>query len=237
MEFNLPSLTTIQKNHLDTHGFVSLGVLLSKQELDDINQRLQDIQYSEGDDAGKELKESKYIRHPVEVFDIFYTHPKVLAGISFVLGDQFKLSSLNYRAAKPGMGKQKLHVDWKNGVAEGTYRVCNSIWLLDDFTTENGATRLVPGTHKSKHLPQDVIEDLEASHPHEHIITAPAGTVFIFNSHVWHGGTQNKTDKPRRSIHSYFCTRDEPQQINQKKYITPETRNRIGELGIKILDV
>lgn len=251
MNLQLPSLSADQKQHLDAHGFVSLGIVLSQDEVKNINNRLIEIQHAEGENAGKELKESKYIRHPVEagadrladlvnkgeVFDVFYTHPLVLAGIAHVLGDQFKLSSLNYRAAKPGMGQQKLHVDWKDGVADGTYRVCNSIWLLDDFTNENGATRLIPGTHKSKHLPQDVINDLEASHPEEHIITAPAGTVFIFNSHVWHGGTRNKTKLLRRSVHSYFCTSDQAQQIDQKKYITSETKKRIGSLGIKILDV
>jgi ectoine hydroxylase-related dioxygenase (phytanoyl-CoA dioxygenase family) len=61
--------------------------------------------------------------------------------------------------------------------------------------------------------------------------------VFIFNSHVWHGGTTNQTDQDRRSIHSYFCTRDQPQQIDQKKYIAPETLQRIGEKGKHILDV
>jgi len=112
-------------------------------------------------------------------FDIFYTHPKVLAGIKAVLGRSFKLSSLNYRAALPGMGLQNLHVDWKDGIPNGNYKVCNSIWLLDDFTPDNGATRIVPG----------------------------------------------------------FCSSDQPQQIDQKKYITQETRNRIGSKGCEILDV
>ncbi len=251
MSLTPSSLTQHQKDQLDKDGFVSLGVLLSSEDVDNINHCLLDIHQAEGQHAGAELKDSKYIRHPVEagadrladlvnkgeVFDIFYTQPTVLAGISHVLGNDFKLSSLNYRAAKPGMGQQNLHVDWKDGIANGAYKVCNSIWLLDDFTSENGATRVVPGTHTSTQLPQDVIEDLEAPHPDEHILNAPAGTVYIFNSHVWHGGTQNTTNKLRRSIHSYFCTSDQPQQIDQSRYITEETRQRIGELGVKILDV
>lgn len=244
-------LNDIELKHLDDNGFVSLGKLLDNETLKLVNDRIHQLQESEGENAGSELADSKYIRHPKEtgtdrladlvnkgsVFDIFYMHPKVLDGIKSVLGKEFKLSSLNYRSAKPGFGLQKLHVDWKDGIPNGAYKVCNTIWLLDDFTPYNGATRIVPCTHKSKQLPQDVIEDLEARHPDEVLITAPAGTVFIFNSHVWHGGTTNRTNKIRRSIHSYFCTTDQAQQIDQKKYILQRTKQRIGDIGMKILDV
>ncbi len=123
-----------------------------------IRHRIDELLTEEGEEAGVELMLSGNIRHPKEagadrladlvnkgpIFDIFYTHPKVLAGIVTVLGSEIKLSSLNYRAAKPGMGQQKLHVDWHETVDSGNYQVCNSIWLLDDFTEENGATRVVP---------------------------------------------------------------------------------------------
>lgn len=81
------------------------------------------------------------------------------------------------------------------------------------------------------------MEDPMLKHPDEICIIAPTGSVYIFNSHVWHGGTNNETAHDRRSIHSYFCTREQPQQIDQKKYITDETKQRIGSAGQWILDV
>lgn len=144
---------------------------------------------------------------------------RVLAAVARIVGAELKLSSLNYRAAKPRAGEQKLHVDWHETVAPGDYKVCNSIWLLDDFSEANGATRIVPGTHLNGKLPQDELEDPWAKHPDQVLIEAPAGTVVIFNSHTWHGGTTNTTDLPRRAIHSYFCRRDQPQQIDQQRYI------------------
>jgi len=244
-------LTKQETAFLDTYGYLNLGQLLTAQQVQQINDRLAELLQAEGDNAGAELAESKYIRHPKEegadrladlvnkgaIFDIFYTHPRVLAGIEAVLGQHYKLSSLNYRAAKPSKGLQKLHVDWKNTVVNGSYKVCNSIWLLDDFTEYNGSTRIVPGTHQLNMLPDEAMEDPNDKHPDEIRIIAPAGSVFIFNSHVWHGGTSNQTDRDRRSIHSYFCTSDQPQQIDQKKYITPETLDRIGEKGRHILGV
>ena len=216
-----------------------------------INKRINSLMHLEGDKAGSELLDSRYIKHPKEAgadrladlvnkgeeFDIFYTHPRVLAGIAHVLGRSIKLSSLNYRAAKPGMGLQKLHVDWHEAVAPGHYKVCNSIWLLDDFNMKNGATRIVPGTHLSSSLPQDIMSDPEARHPDEVIINAPAGSVFVFNSHAWHGGTNNQTSKDRRSIHSYFCLSDQPQQVDQSRYIKKETLGRLSPAAVKILGI
>jgi len=244
-------LTETEIAKLDKDGYVSLGQLLADEQVKTINTKIDDLLLKEGENAGSELFESKYIRHPKEegadrladlvnkgsVFELCYTHSKVLAGISAVLGKDFKLSSLNYRAAKPGQGIQKLHVDYKNASVDKSYKVCNSIWLLDDFTANNGATRIVPGTHKSHKLPEETMKDPLLPHPEEILITAPAGTVFIFNSHVWHGGTTNRTHTYRRSIHSYFCARDQPQQLNQRDYITADTLNRIDKKAKWILDV
>jgi ectoine hydroxylase-related dioxygenase (phytanoyl-CoA dioxygenase family) len=243
------TLTQSEKNFLDENGYLNLGQLLSAAEVETINARISSLMNAEGDKAGSELLDSPYIRHPKEagadrladlvnkgnVFDIFYTQPRVLAAIAHVLGKDIKLSSLNYRAAKPGMGLQKLHVDWHEAVAAEEYKVCNSIWLLDDFTLENGATRIVPRTQRSGLMPQNVLPDPELPHPDEVVIEAPAGSVFIFNSHAWHGGTTNRTQQHRRSVHSYFCRSDQPQQVDQSRYITAETLDRLSPAAVKIL--
>lgn len=245
------TLTEEEKDFLDQNGYLNLGQLLSDEQLEDIRNRISQLLQLEGQAAGAELMDSPYIRHPKEEgadrladlvnkgteFDLFYTHPKVLAAMAHVLGEEFKLSSLNYRAAKPGKGLQKLHADWHEPVETRDYKVCNSIWLLDDFSRANGATRVVPGTHLNGQLPQDVLEDPWATHPNEVLIEAPAGSVFVFNSHTWHGGTNNSTDRYRRAIHSYFCRKDQPQQVDQKRYIKETTKQRLPEAAWEILGV
>jgi len=247
----LRSLTEEEKSFLDENGYLPLGQLLSKEQLDIIRQRIQELVTEEGKKGGFELFNSKHIKHPKEegadrlanlvnkgaVFDQLYTHPKLLAGVEHVLGPEIQLSSLNYRAARPGKGLQKLHVDWKEAVDPGEFKVCNSIWLLDDFSVANGATRLVPGSHLRGKVPTDEMEDPEATHPEEIILEAPAGTVVIFNSHVWHGGTVNTTQDSRRAIHSYFCRRDQPQQTPQSELIRQETLDRISDRARWLLNV
>ena len=253
IELGVPQATLSQdeKDFLDQNGYLNLGQLLSPEQVAEILAKINYLLEHEGQHAGAELLDSPYIKHPKEagadrladlvnkgnVFDIFYTHPKVLAAMTQILGDEFKLSSLNYRAAKPGKGLQKLHADWHDTVAPGDYKVCNSIWLLDDFSKANGATRIVPGTHLNGQLPQDALEDPFAPHPDQVLIEAPAGSVFIFNSHTWHGGTNNSTDKYRRAIHSYFCRRDQPQQVDQKRYIQDITKKRLSKAALNILGV
>lgn len=244
-------LTDEEKHRLDLEGYVSLGRLLTETEIDDLRKRVEALVIDEGDQCGHELFDSKHIKHPREegahrlsnlvnkgeVFDKLYTHPRLLAAVSHVLGPEIRLSSLNYRAAKPGQGLQKLHADWKKPVSPGDFKVCNSIWLLDDFRQKNGATRLVPGSHLSGKKPDETMEDAWKSHPDEILLEAPAGTAVIFNAHIWHGGTINRTDRSRRAIHSYFCLRDQPQQTDQKRWIKQETLDRIGDPGRWLLDV
>jgi ectoine hydroxylase-related dioxygenase (phytanoyl-CoA dioxygenase family) len=86
-------------------------------------------------------------------------------------------------------------------------------------------------------LPQDAIEDPSARHPDERLLLAPAGTVVIFNSHLWHGGTLNRTATQRRALHSYFCRRSEPQQLDQLRYLRPETYARLSPSARYVLGV
>jgi ectoine hydroxylase-related dioxygenase (phytanoyl-CoA dioxygenase family) len=237
------SLSQQDKDKLDRDGYLPLANILSVEQIAQILKRTDELIALEGDQAGKEVhQEAGTIRlsdlvNKDPVFEICFTHRRVLAAITHVLGGDLKLSSLNYRAALPGFGLQGLHADWGAAVEPGDYYVCNSIWLLDDFTETNGATRIIPGSHRSGKMPRDVMEDPTQSQPGEILVTGPAGTVVIFNSHTWHGGTLNRTDRPRRAMHSYFVRRDQPQQLDQKAYIRPETYQRLSPAARSILDI
>jgi ectoine hydroxylase-related dioxygenase (phytanoyl-CoA dioxygenase family) len=237
------TLTQAERIRLDTDGFLPLPEILTPQQVVAITDRLAALLAGEGEHAGKEVHQEAGTNRLSDlvnkdpIFELCFTHPRVLAGIAHVLNHDLKLSSLNSRAALPGEGLQALHADWGSPVAPGDYQVCNSIWLLDDFTEHNGATRVVPGTHRSGSLPRDAMDDPKTTHPNEQKLLAPAGTVVIFNSHIWHGGTLNGTDQPRRALHSYFCRRNQPQQLDQRAYIRPETYQRLSAAARYILDV
>jgi len=237
------TLSQAEKDQLDRDGYLPLPNILSAEQIARITTRTAELTALEGADAGKEVHQEagttrlSDLVNKDPVFEICFTHPRVLAAINHVLDGDLKLSSLNYRAALPGFGLQGLHADWGAPVEPGHYFVCNSIWLLDDFTESNGATRLVPGSQRSGKMPKDVMADPTQPQPGEILVTAPAGTVVIFNSHTWHGGTLNRTDHPRRALHSYFTRRDQTQQLDQKAYIRPETYQRLSPAARYILGV
>ncbi|PCJ60878.1 MAG: phytanoyl-CoA dioxygenase [Planctomycetota bacterium] len=238
------TLSEEEKSFLDKNGYLPFECLMTEEEMIAFRNRLAELSKEEGSDAGKEVhKEEGTMRlsnliNKDPIFEKCINHPRVLAAVGHVLGN-FKLSSLNSRAALPGEGRQALHIDYDDKVKfkAGDYRVCNSIWLLDDFTVENGATRIVPGTHLSRNSPKKDLDDTMVDHPNQIQFLAKAGTVVVLNSHTWHSGMTNKTDVPRRAMHSYFCRVDQEQQLNQKKYINKATLDRLSPESKVILDV
>ena len=237
------SLSQEEIEKLDRNGYLPLPNILSAEQVAQIAKRSDELIALEGEAAGKEVHQEagttrlSDLVNKDPLFEICFTHARVLAAIDHVLGGNLKLSSLNYRAALPGFGLQSLHADWGGAVEPGDYYVCNSIWLLDDFTEANGATRIFPGSQRSGKSPRDVLADPAQSQPDEILLVAPAGTVVIFNSHAWHSGTRNRTDRPRRALHSYFTRRDQKQQLDQKAYIRPETYQRLSPAARFILDI
>ncbi|MGW6201473.1 phytanoyl-CoA dioxygenase family protein [Kribbella sp. NPDC055110] len=235
-------LTQDEKDQLDRDGFLPLQGILAAEEVAAINERLAELTAAEGDRAGREVHQERGADRLSDLvnkdprFEVCFSHPRVLAAMRHVLGD-FRLSSLNSRAALPGKGHQALHADFDHPVEPGQYEVCNSIWLLDDFTPSNGATRVVPGSHRRGTMPGDEMPDPAAAHPDQIQLLGQAGTVVIFNSHLWHGGTQNHTNNPRRALHSYFTRRHLPQQLDQQAYIRLNTYTRLTPAQHFILDV
>ena len=131
--------------------------------------------------------------------------PRILECIEHVIGPGYKLSSLNARSTNPHNGEaQPWHADAGAIVDERGYWVCNSVWMLDDFTAENGATRMVPRSHTWRRLPEP---GNAGSLPGEALVTGKAGTVVIMNAHMWHGGTANRTDRCRRALHGVLHAR------------------------------
>ena len=235
-------LSDQEKNDLDEKGFVVLNDIIDPEWLERLRTRFEELCEKEGVHAGTEVHQEQGTRrlsdlpNKGEVFDRVYTHPRVLAAIHHVIGREFKLSSLNARDALPGQGLQGLHADWGEDY-DGRFHVCNSVWLLDEFSRENGCTRLVPGTHKGL-SPGNTEIDRMAAHPDEEYIIAPAGTVAVFNSQTWHGGTLNSSsDLQRRAMHCYFTARENGQQLNQAEYMRLSTWKRIAPAARYILDV
>ena len=235
-------LSEAGKRQLDQEGYFLLPNLMSRSLLDALRRRVEELFVEEGTRAGAEFKQEPNARRLAnlvnkgQIFERAIMTPEVLECMEHVLGPRFKLSSLNVRAADPFRDcSQPLHADSGAVADERGYWVSNSVWMLDDFTSENGAIRMVPGSHQWRRLPQDALADPVAPHPGEVLLTGKAGTVVVMNAHMWHGATANRTGGERRAMHAFYTRWDKPQQQYQKKLLSPEVQARLSPALRKLL--
>ncbi len=165
-----------------------------------------------------------------EVFQRIPVAPSVLPVVERVLDRECLLSSLSSIDIRPGESAQPIHSDDQ---VIGLQRphpsvVCNTMWAITDFTEANGATRLVPGSHRFDHCPEYGQE--YDSVPGE----MPAGSVLIWHGSLWHGGGTNASDDRRVGIASNYCAGFIRQQENQQLGIPTEVAATFGRRLLRL---
>ncbi len=108
---------------------------------------------------------------------------------------------------------------------------CNAIWMLTDFTEENGATHVRPGSQLSGRQPDmghDRFEGWVAA-------SAPAGTALVFDGRTWHSTGANVSDSPRIGVLTYFCGPQFRQQENMVAGTAPEVLDQASPDLLELL--
>ncbi len=229
------NLTAADQRQLDENGYVVIENFFAPDLVAQLRERVERLFAEEGDAAGSEFKKEPgclrlaNLSDKGEVFRSLLAMPRLWECVGHVLGPDFKLSSFNARSVLPnGTAAQPLHADMGAIADERGYWVCNTVWMLDDFTPQNGTLRIVPGSHRWKRLPQESLADPLADHSEQVLVTGRAGTVVVVNAHAWHAGTANRTASARTALHIFFCRRDKPQQQYQKRLVRPEVQQALS---------
>jgi ectoine hydroxylase-related dioxygenase (phytanoyl-CoA dioxygenase family) len=156
-------------------------------------------------------------------------HPWVLTLLDRLLQASYLLSANLAINLWPGETAQQLHYD------DGFYPIprprpaisVSTVWAIDDFTTENGATEIIPGSHRWGD--ESPTEDDPRLVP----VEMPAGSVVVFAGTLWHRGGANRTDAPRLAITPQYCEPWARQQEAQMLAVGPTAArysNRIRAL-------
>ena len=211
--------------HVLKHGFAVLPECFTKEEArearDEIDRLLGDDPLGGRNDfEGLNTNRIYSLLNKTRVFDKFTILPRVLALNDYFLDPGYLLSAFHTISINPGEKAQGLHHD------DGYINVPRPrppfgaaiMVAFDEYTAENGATRIIPGSHlwDSEHRgsPEETVPAL-----------VPEGGVVYFISTLIHGGGANVSDRPRKSATVQYC----------KPYIRP-IENQILAVDLRKLD-
>jgi ectoine hydroxylase-related dioxygenase (phytanoyl-CoA dioxygenase family) len=232
------TLSRAEKEALDKQGYLIVPGLLDHQWLEQLRAAFERLLEEHEKANGNHSRQATGTRHvdglgyQGELFERVYTHPKLLAAVRHILGDEFRFGGLHGRDPLPGFGQQGLHGDAVPRYPHEPYQVVTSLWALDDFTLKNGATRLVPGSHLEGGLPPKDLRQPGSQHPKQIFASTPAGSAIIFNGHLWHSGTQNNSKAPRRALQCIYLAPTFPNfsaiPATMPEVVTPAARYVMG---------
>jgi hypothetical protein len=155
------------------------------------------------------------------------THPLILAGTREFLGpycNKIQLHLTQTIDILPGQGAQMLHRDrlaWGGFLPLPIEPQLNTIWALTDFTEENGATHVIPGSHEWP-------LDRNPTSPDEGTrAVMNSGSVLLYSGTVIHGGGANRSDAPRIGMNITYCLSWLRQEENQFLSCPPEIAKQL----------
>ena len=205
-------LTESEKAELDQNGFLLLENLIPLETTAHLRERalaLAAAEQAAGKNhtylAGDSAQRVWNLVDKGEIFEEAIQEPKMLAAMAYLLGEDCTLSSFTVNVIYPGAPDAGLHIDYPlSGLPTPRPSfplVANSVWFLDDWTLENGATRCVPRSHRRlEALPESGVEYTDALQ-----VCGPRGSVLIVNGAIWHGSSKNITNEPRVGLLGFFC--------------------------------
>lgn len=193
------------KKQIDELGYIVLPNLITPEECEHYKYLLEKnyakyhSTYDGNNDgkvdglADKSMEKVVYNLHNKDLsWYKLFEHPEVLKILDLMLiegsyknSEPYYMYNNSARCPLIGNSGQQLHLDSRlPGI--NYCIVANVLWMLDDFTPQNGATRIVPRSHKFMNFTEDgkVYDD-------EILVTGKKGSAIIFNANLWHGGGGN----------------------------------------------
>lgn len=191
---------------LDVDGYAIIEGLLSPESVAEKRAELRRIIEStprgRNDFEGYSTRRIYALFAKTRVCDEMATHPLILGALDRLLGGRYMLSQPTAISIGPGETAQNLHTD------DSVYPlprphdevVANCMWAMDDFTLENGATHIIPRSHRDAPEPVDRFD-------YSNTIRAvmPAGSGCLFVGSLFHAGGANHSERDRLGVVMEYC--------------------------------
>ncbi len=220
-------------------GCVTVSELVSPDVMDDIHREMTPFievtPMGPDDFSGHRTRRTGSMIARSPSFRPLAAHPLVLGALDRVLGDHatsYQLHLTQVIDIGPGEPGQLVHRDqWAFDFfpfPSGYEVECHVMWAMTDFTEENGATRVIPGSHKweDKLRPQ-----YDETVPAE----MPKGSVFVYVGSVYHGGGANRSDGRRLGINVGYTLSWLRQEENQYLACPPDVARTLDPELAKLI--
>lgn len=187
------------------NGFTLIESLLSDADITKIKEALapwlQGRHMGRNDFEGFKTERVYALLAKDRVFAKIVEHPQVLPILDGMLHSDYLLSSILAINCHPGETVQNFHRDNIGGVGADTTKIhgISTIWNFDEFTDNNGATEIIPGSH----LWTDEFPRENDSRSVKVIV--PKGSVIIFSGSLFHRGGANNSEQMRLAITPQYC--------------------------------
>lgn len=203
-----PDMAAISRQ-LDDVGYCVVPDVMTTEQLE-ASRRALDRVFAEDDAAGTALRYGPNLSNQrvwalinrAEEFVALAMHPLALKLVRMLLGSEdILLSTVTANVTRPGgdHGIGRLHTDQGYLPEPWPYKIlCNVAFFLDDYTEENGATQVVPGSHKLQVWPHDRLPPVPSELTQ---VTGRAGSIVIWDGRLHHATGLNRTaDRQRRGV-------------------------------------
>jgi ectoine hydroxylase-related dioxygenase (phytanoyl-CoA dioxygenase family) len=216
-------------------GFLILERVLSRAERGEIELALaafeKDRPMGRNDFEGERSQRVYSLAGKGDVFLKLAEHPRVLDVVDEVLLRNFLLSTMQSIRLHPGETPQAWHTD------DAFYLVprprstlgVSAIWAIEDFTDDNGATEVIPGSHLwgGEH-PDDRTHEVKRA-------VMPAGSVILFDAALWHRGGGNASPGTRLAVSPQYCQPWLRPQESQLLVVPPERARGLSPRVLSML--
>lgn len=212
--------------HVEEHGYVIIENLIPAETCDAIKEEALRLLSHTGRNSFEGLKTQRLYAtlQKTRMFDRLVDHPRILALLDHMFEPNYLLSQCQVINILPGEDAQALHTD---DIFAALPRPrpelgAATVWAIDPFTSENGSTAIIPGSHKwpteRGPAPSDTVEAAEM----------PQGSVVFYPGTFWHGGGANRSGAARMGITCQYC---QPYMRPQENYSLSISRDVVKSVS------
>ncbi|MEM8499705.1 MAG: phytanoyl-CoA dioxygenase family protein [Pseudomonadota bacterium] len=221
------ALVDEQQTQLHRDGYIILTDLVSDEQMQQLRSEAEPHLQMMGRNSfeGERTQRIYGLPEKIRAADPFIAHPLILAHLDRLLLPNYLLSQAQVINILDDSPAQPLHID------DGFYPLPRprpaisvaTVFAIDDFTENNGATVAIPGSH--------VWGEDRIPRPEDKTVKAimPAGSCILFMGNLWHGGGENRSDASRLALTAQYC---EPWARTQENYflsVSKETAASVSE--------